>query len=352
MSGTVLTSFDAIDLENVSGLEFRRMVAKAIGFPEARIDLLSKSGDVLQVYRSLQQLLQDASPEEQEISVACVLTQPRPIGPKNVEYQGYVRSSKGGMVLVHRLRSDDRLGRPSVTRSRNPDPSLRSDIQDLIAKSFAPGLAPLIEMGLNAAFHDAASNASQDYIYEDANAIADLSSCRVWAYSVQKKTGDVYLDDALNQMGPVLCTVLWRLLPSWQDKGPVLEILFLATCQELREMGWANELEGELEALAKSMGCSAIAVAAVPVQGMAFWTKRCGFEVLVPLKDGQEDEQDHQNQKAPGNTTKAEHLEEPVNELGEFLLKHMLLFTDTPLVAKVLAGDSSAAVAPDGNLGQ
>merc|ERR1712146_803611 len=90
-------------------------------------------------------------------------------------------------------------------------------------------------------------------------------------------------------------------------------------------------------------GCSAIAVAAVPVQGMAFWTKRCGFQVVVPLKDGQ----DHP--VVAGDTTKAEHLDEPVNELGEFLLQHMLLFTDTPLVAKVLAGDSSAAVPPDGN---
>merc|ERR1711976_901173 len=128
------------------------------------------------------------------------------------------------MLLGDRLRSDDRLGRPTVTRSRNPDPSLRSDIQDLITRSFDPGLASLIEIGLNAAFHDAASNTSQVYIYEDANAVADLSSCQVWAYSVKEKTGDSYVDRVLDRMNPVLCTVLWRLLPSWQDKGPVLEV--------------------------------------------------------------------------------------------------------------------------------
>merc|ERR1712146_618209 len=85
-------------------------------------------------------------------------------------------------------------------------------------------------------------------------------------------------------MGNVICAVLWRLLPSWQNKGPVLEVLFLATSPQLRERQWALELEQELEASAVLMGCSAICVAAVPVQGMNFWTNRCGFEVVVPLK--------------------------------------------------------------------
>merc|ERR1712066_845426 len=105
-----------------------------------------------------------------------------------------------------------------------------------------------------------------------------------------------------------------------------MEVLFLATSPKMRESGFAGQLEQELESAAKEMGCSAIVVAAVPAQGMSFWTKRCGFEVVVPLKADRNEE---------------EYFEEPLNELGAFLLRHMLLFTDTPLVAKELSGGSS-----------
>merc|ERR1712032_1601167 len=174
----------------------------------------------------------------------------------------------------------------------------------------------------------------QEYVYEDPgrNVYADLSSCRVWVYSVRadvmkEGAGPAFLRHDIRTMNPVICAVLWRLLPNWQDKGPVLEVLFLATSPEMWERGWAAELEEELERVATSMGCSAIAVAAVPAQGMNLWTVRCGFEIVVPLRTG----------ACPDGGVDEEHpLGEPVNGLGDFLLRHMLLFTDTPLVAKVL----------------
>merc|ERR1711879_366649 len=71
------------------------------------------------------------------------------------------------------------------------------------------------------------------------------------------------------------------------------------------------------------MGCSAVTVAAVPIQGLTFW-QRCGYEIVVPLKK--------EGVMEPG-------LDEPLTAFGGFLLNHMLLFTDTPLVAKILTND-------------
>merc|ERR1712241_1108207 len=89
----------------------------------------------------------------------------------------------------------------------------------------------------------------------------------------------------------------------------------------------------ESESAAYSMGCSAIAVAAVPAQGMSFWTKRRGFEVVVPLKTEIRSSEGFQD----AVSDETEYLGEPVNDLGDFLVRHMVLFTDTPLVAKDLS---------------
>jgi hypothetical protein len=107
----------------------------------------------------------------------------------------------------------------------------------------------------------------------------------------------------------------------------------------MREQGWAIELEEELESAAEFMGCSAIAVAAVPVQGMSFWTQRCGFKVVVPLKTETKSSEEFQDAMSDA----AECLGHPVNELGDFLLRHMLLFTDTPLVAKELSSNTHSS---------
>lgn len=108
-----------------------------------------------------------------------------------------------------------------------------------------------------------------------------------------------------------------------------MEILFLATSPQVREAGYARMLQQDLEVAAKKMGCSAMCVAAVPKQGIQFWTQKSKFQELVPLAKPVE----------TGEQDPADVLGEPVNELGHFLLRNMMLFSDTPLVAKVLESD-------------
>merc|ERR1712217_160680 len=126
------------------------------------------------------------------------------------------------------------------------------------------------------------------------------------------------------------------MLPDWEGvsgfasqeyikEGPVLEVLFLATHQSFREGGYARDLVRSLEHSAREMGCSAVVVAAVPAQGINFWT-RAGYRVEVPLLELEEDDKP---QGGPG-------LSAPTTALGEFLHEHMVLFTDSPLVVKLL----------------
>merc|ERR1712178_348061 len=93
----------------------------------------------------------------------------------------------------------------------------------------------------------------------------------------------------------VVSAVLWRLLYNWNGSpatttedaipaGPVLEVLFLATLPGFRQQGEAQTLVKELEEAARSLGCAAMCVAAVPRQGVSFWT-RCGYTTMVALKN-------------------------------------------------------------------
>jgi len=144
--------------------------------------------------------------------------------------------------------------------------------------------------------------------------------------------------------------VLWRLLYQWEGSaasasenavaaGPVLEVLFLATNHGFRREGEGQSLVKELEDAARSLGCAAMCVAAVPKQGRRFW-ETCGYTTLVPLKDsdggaGSADSAasaDALLDKGMEETC----LGEPTSALGEYLLANMLLFSDTPLVGKVL----------------
>jgi GNAT superfamily N-acetyltransferase len=209
----------------------------------------------------------------------------------------------------------------------------------LITKSFAPGLAPLIRMAVDAAAsgNDASEAAIQRYRVEtgssetiNAGAYAYLSSCRLWM-STLKADADTGL------ISPLVCAVLWRLLLNFacsvgvegvlEVGGPVLEVLFLATDPEYRQTGEAMRLVQELESSARDMGCIAAAVAAVPKQGVSFWQK-CGYTVAIPLKSIEDSNSAEVDPKEPG-------LGEPLTPLGFFLRENMLLFTDTPLVVKM-----------------
>merc|ERR1712110_985529 len=111
-----------------------------------------------------------------------------------------------------------------------------------------------------------------------------------------------------------------------------LEVLFLATAPDMRESGHALELIGELEEAAASLGCSSVCVAAVPHQGMSFWS-RAGYGKIVLLKDTDEASIEHETDKTCNPCSV---LQEPITPFGKFLFQNMLLFTDTPLLAKYL----------------
>lgn len=308
-------------------------LAEAMGFPPVSFSLISTDGRQIDDRSILQDALGESVSKAEPISISCVLGAQRAVGPKNERKRP--RVSKAGMVLSERLRSGS-LGK--VKRLRVPNPALRKTAEKLLRDSFAPELKELIRVGVKAACQqtseDSATAARGQYVFQDAarGVCVDLSSCRLWMASVEKT-------DSLSRHLPkdgLISAVLWRLLHGWSGSpespvrpGPVLEVLFLATKAECRESGEAKKLVAELEKVATDLGCAAVAVAAVPAQGCQFW-KRCGFKVAVPL--AKEDGDDAEPGLGAG-------LGEPVSALGEFLRDHMLLFNDTPLVAKALKGD-------------
>merc|ERR1712129_169482 len=128
-------------------------------------------------------------------------------------------------------------------------------------------------------------------IFEDAErgTYADLSTCQLWTRTLNDHGNDFqrWLDTRL------VSAVLWRLLHNWEGStasasqqavpaGPVLEVLFLATSFGSRGEGEGKTLVTELEEAARSLGCAAMCVAAVPKQGVGFW-KRCGYTVRTHL---------------------------------------------------------------------
>lgn len=325
-----MAQFDSVDLSSVTGWELKCQLAEAMGFPTVSLSLVSADGRQLGDRRVLQDTLAESASKAEPISISCVLGAQRAVGPKNERKRPAM--SKAGTILSKRLRSGS-LGK--VRRSRVPNPALRKAAESLLCDSFAPELKELIRVGVEAACQQtsehAATAARGQHVFRNAahGVCVDLSSCRLWMASVEKKDS---LSRALLKDG-LISAVLWRLLHGWPGSpespvrpGPVLEVLFLATNPECRESGEAKKLVADLEKVAADLGCAAVAVAAVPVQGRKFW-KGCGFKVAVPL--AKEDSDDAEPGLGAG-------LGEPVSALGEFLRDHMLLFNDTPLVAKAL----------------
>jgi len=274
----------------------------------------------------------------------------KPVGTKDAGALLYRRGGfgrKGGMMLARCLRQaqwdtpeQGKDGKGVFECHRVPLPEFREETLSLITSSFAEGLEPMISMAIDAAYISSSSESTSraPMIYEDVQmpgVYADLSSCQLWTRAVHRRFQDEFQSSCSNRL---VCAVLWRLLEApttIQDAeqiplGPVLEVLFLATNPDLREMCQAQELVKELEETAISMGCYAVCVAAVPKQGVSFWS-RCGYEVVVPLESPPQEQPSISEAEAH-----VPNLGEPCNDLGAFLLQKMLLFTDTPLVAKVL----------------
>eukprot|EP00746_Dinoflagellata_sp_MGD_P016787 gnl/MRDRNA2_/MRDRNA2_138131_c0_seq1.p1 gnl/MRDRNA2_/MRDRNA2_138131_c0~~gnl/MRDRNA2_/MRDRNA2_138131_c0_seq1.p1 ORF type:complete len:489 (-),score=86.54 gnl/MRDRNA2_/MRDRNA2_138131_c0_seq1:24-1490(-) len=353
MSGEEIVVLRQVDLAATTGRELKGMVAQAAGFPALHIRLICSSG-ALSDFSVLEKSFGQNSycDGSADLTVTCVLTPLKPLGPKR-ERDVYF-GSKAGMLLKRRLNKADTQGQ--AVNLRNPDPCMRAEVLRLIKSSFASEQERLIEMALAAAYHD-----SPCMVYESEQSgdtvSVDLSNCCLWTRTVTLQDHPRQLQAFSGQEKCLVGAVLWRLLSGWMGSasntpggavpaGPVLEVLFLATSVGLREGGQALKLISELEEIASEMGCAAMAVAAVPVQGHGFWTRN-GFEVVVPLKDLDD---------VPSNVAVAKPadppgLGEPLTELGVFLLDQMLLFTDTPLVAKVLHPKSKKETVTDADLG-
>lgn len=344
-AGARVAQFDSVDTSVVTGWDLKCMLAEVMGFPTLSFTFASADGRQIDDGISLQGTLGQDACEVEPVPISCVMGMQKSVGPKNSKVQHHPSFSKAGLLLDMEVRHLRAKGK--VERLRVPDPDRRAAAEKLLCDSFAPELKELIGVGVDAAYQQASQDDAMSrgqYVFKSADrgVCADLSSCRLWmtiahGEGFQTRASEMLMKDGL------VSTVLWRLLDGWSGTpggalggpvraGPVLEVLFLATASESRQGGEAMNLVAELEEVAGDMGCTAVAVAAVPAQGRRFW-KRCGYKVEVPLAEEEERDDASCSSRSP---RPGPGPGEPVSALGEFLRERMLLFTDTPLVAKVL----------------
>jgi len=344
VAGAQVAQFESVDPSVITGWELKCRLAEVMGFPSVSFSFVSTDGKQIDDSESLQGVLGQKVCEAEPISISCIVGRQKAVGAKSGE--PLPRMSKAGELLCRRILRAEQSGKPVVNKLRIPDPALRDQAHKLICDSFAPELEGLIGVAVEAAYHQElggdSTEARGQHVFRDAakGLCADLSSCRLWMSVMdtelvgpRSSTHHQALQEGL------VSAVLWRLLDGWTGAsedvlgepvpaGPVLEVLFVATSIHAREWGEAAMLVAELEAVAGDMGCVAIAVAAVPAQGRAFWSRN-GYTVQVPLAEWKESDMKWAHGSGPG-------LGEPASALGEFLCERMLLFNDTPLVAKVL----------------
>merc|ERR1719247_2922070 len=192
---------------------------------------------------------------ENALVVTCVLVRPQPFGAKTNPCAARMKLShgtKGAVMIERQIEIGDRFGKPIVPCLRSPSAKLRDDVHELVTSSFAPGMQPLIESAIDAAYKASNSGQTDDvsqlqkFIHEDAERItyADLSTCQLWTRALNQRAVAKWLPyDSL-----VCSAVLWRLLYKWEGSaasaseeavaaGPVLEVLFLATNHGFRREG-------------------------------------------------------------------------------------------------------------------
>mmetsp|Transcript_30015 Transcript_30015/g.69901 ORF Transcript_30015/g.69901 Transcript_30015/m.69901 type:complete len:420 (+) Transcript_30015:75-1334(+) len=335
MNGEELLRMSSTELlQDTDCRELLQRVSKAVGFAKSSLSLTTSGGQALFDSDPVSKVLESEAGES--VYLTCILSPVKPIAAKEENDRRFGR--KGVLLLTKRLQAAAKGG-AFAQICRAPELGCRNEVLDLLSSSFAPDLKPLIDAGLQAAFGEEGGNAATDsdapYIYkhEATGTSADLSSCRLWISEFQSS---------------LVGAVLWRVIDGWSGAdsdafvegreigaGPVLEVLFLAIQVGLREHGQAGRLLSELESTARQMGCVAVTVAAVPHQGCAFWTSN-GYRVAVPCTDGPLESPDAAQEPGP-------FLDATTGAFGQYLFRHMLLFTDTPLMAKVL---SDAAPSP------
>lgn len=340
-AGNSIASLAEVDMESVTGDALLVMVAETIGFPAAGLKLMFPSGPTVAAggfYDTLAATMhKNTDIVGNVLNVTCVLMPAKPFQQKTELMTIPCFHRRKGMPMIHRkLEAMERDGTPVAQLCKAPREETifkKHEVCGLIEAAFHPGLSSLICAATDACYeHGVGEGTSfpKKCVFEDrtAGTYADLSMCKLWARHLINPSLShhimVHMDSA------VTVAVIWRLLPDWPGvpqgagraiaAGPILEVLFLATAPGLQEGGEASRLQKQLEDAARDLGCAAMCVAAVPKQGINFWKKQA-FEVAVPLTT---------------DDVEATSLGEPDTPLGEFLYRNMMLFSDTPLMAKVL----------------
>jgi len=111
----------------------------------------------------------------------------------------------------------------------------------------------------------------------------------------------------------------------------MLEVLFLATREDMAHTKVAEEVVDRLLTFAHAETFNVVSVAAVPAQGVAFWSKN-GFSYFP-------DPNITSLAKYPKDVNDAKDLTLDAakgKQICSFLHSHMLMFPDTPLFARVL----------------
>merc|ERR1712083_1145075 len=152
-----------------------------------------------------------------------------------------------------------------------------------------------------------------EYKNGDQGITVDVGETKIWA---------LYSRDKGNE-GELLCALIWRWINGETVKVNrtrlMFEILFLATSENNRFNHYGQQMVRYIEVYCRANNYDLMAVAAVPVHGVAFWTAN-GFEMKHAAPSMVEADDDKKEEK----------------KRDIFLANNMLVFDDTPLFAKYL----------------
>eukprot|EP00927_Polykrikos_kofoidii_P012678 TRINITY_DN15492_c0_g2_i1.p1 TRINITY_DN15492_c0_g2~~TRINITY_DN15492_c0_g2_i1.p1 ORF type:complete len:389 (-),score=46.51 TRINITY_DN15492_c0_g2_i1:71-1237(-) len=349
MTGNTLATLEAVDIDKVTGLALKGLVMQATGGSSAAFRLVPSwaSGTPLKLSDLVSRSLAgSAKCRDGPLVVTCVVDlRCGLLGQKTSAGPG-VFWLRSGFLLLERIEEVEDRGESLVATFQCPDESLRDEAMEMVLTSLPRSLASFIAAAFDAAYAGVPEGDGSTIVtstppcrrlFYEANSngdvCVDLSTCRFWARAFISC-------EMAKQLSPfreyqrVMTSVLWRLLSGWNGcsaavdaadsptgGGPVLEVLFLASISDMRQDRQAHRLIEDLVEMGTLMGCVAICVAALPQQGQTFW-RSLGFKPIVHFEKTRRD-----NSFPFG---------EPSCEFGRFLLKNMVLFSDTFLFARVL----------------
>eukprot|EP01084_Bolivina_argentea_P262438 443791_1 len=193
----------------------------------------------------------------------------------------------------------------------------KKQIRNLLWRNFNDSMAPLIEALLE-------TNPNKHAFVEKFK-IRNLNESNIGIWSLYNKSKT-----------EILCALIWRCIRgqiescnchiNYSGNGEtcvMFEVLFLSTSEHVRHQKIANEMVKRIEVFARLNCYDIISVAAVPNQGISFWSQNA-FETFVF-----QNEPVIKFDENIGYVTKR-------NRIRQFIQRNMLVFNDTPLLVKVL----------------